>query len=334
MVVRMAQYGVQHGHAAGKALAIRANPAAELCGVYEPDPAARERAQGSRAFAGVRWYTSAEEMLGDPSIGAVAIEGRNVHSLAMAREAIAAGKHLWYDKPAGDDWPAFQELVAVARRKSLVIQMGYMFRYHDGFLKLAEWARTGLLGDIFGIRAHMSTSIPEAARAVVAAHLGGILYDLGSHMLDQILWLMGGERPARVTSFLRNDATPGVSTFADNTLGVVEFRRAMALVDIAAMEPRPTARRFEVYGTRGSAILDPMEPPTRIRLCLEAPAGGFSAGEQTIPLSGASRQRLYELELEAFLPALRGEREPDRSLDHELLVQETLLRATGRIPGG
>jgi hypothetical protein len=43
------------------------------------------------------------------------------------------------------------------------------------------------------------------------------------------------------------------------------------------------------------------------------------------------RQRTYELELAAFLPAIRGERPPDRSLDHEILVQETLLRATGRI---
>jgi hypothetical protein len=52
-----------------------------------------------------------------------------------------------------------------------------------------------------------------------------------------------------------------------------------------------------------------------------------------VPLAGIDRQRSYELELEAFLPAVRGERPPDRSLDHELLVQETLLRATGRIAG-
>jgi hypothetical protein len=59
--------------------------------------------------------------------------------------------------------------------------------------------------------------------------------------------------------------------------------------------------------------------------------GGFAAGLQRVPLAGIDRQRSYELELEAFLPAVRGERPPDRSLDHELLVQETLLRATGRI---
>jgi predicted dehydrogenase len=216
-----------------------------------------------------------------------------------------------------------------------------MFRYQDGFVRLAELARRGVLGEIFGIRAHMSTSIPVATeppsgntRSMIATHPGGILFDLGGHMLDQVLWLMQDERPVRVRSFLRNDATPEVPAFADNTLGVFEFRRAMAMVDIAAMEARPMARRFEVYGKLGSAIMDPMEPATRIRLCLESARGPYSAGEQEITLASTSRQRSYELELKAFLPVVRGERPPERPFEHDLLVQETLLRATGRISGG
>jgi predicted dehydrogenase len=333
MAIRLAQYGVQHGHAAGKALAIRAHPDVEFGGVYEPDATARERASKHRAFRDVRWYSSSDEMLLDPTVVAVAIEGLNAHSLPMAHEAILAGKHLWFDKPAGDDWPAFQEVVAVARRQNLTVQMGYMFRFHDGFQRLAEWARSGLLGDIFSIRAHMSTKIDEDARRVIAVHAGGILYDLAGHMIDQVLWLMQDERPARVTSFLRNDATPEVPSFADNTVGVFEFARGLAVVDIAAMETRPMARRFEVYGSTGSAIMDPMEPATQVRLCLDGARQGFASGVQVVPLSGMSRQRTYELELEAFLATIGGAQPPARSLDHELLVQETLLRATGRLTG-
>ena len=333
MTIRMAQYGTRHGHAGGKARAMRANPEVELAGVFEPDAAARAWAERQRAFAGLHFYDSAEEMLGDAGIVAVAVEGLNANSLPMARDSLLAGKHIWYDKPAGDDWEMFQEVVGAARRQNLIVQMGYMFRYQDGFQRLAEWSRGGLLGDIFGIRAHMSTALTVEAREVIATHPGGILYDLGGHMLDQILWLLDDERPNRVTSYLRNDATPSVPSFADNTLGVVEFGRALATVDIAAMEVRPMARRFEVYGSKGSAIMDPMEPSTQIRLCLEAAGGGFAAGVQTVPLSGMSRQRTYELEVAAFLPAIKGERAPDRGLDHEVLVQETLLRLTGRLAG-
>jgi predicted dehydrogenase len=340
MTVRMAQWGTRHGHAAGKAQAMRRNPDVELVGVFEPDPQARAHAEGQRAYTGLRFFDRAEDLLGEPGVVAVAIEGLNAHSLPMALEAVKAGKHIWYDKPAGDDWEAFQEVVSVARRQSLVVQMGYMLRYQDGFQRLAEWSREGLLGDVFAVRAHMSNWIPVQTdppgaftRSAVAAHTGGILFDLGGHMLDQVLWVLQDERPARVTAYLRNDATPEVPSLADNTLAVLEFRRSLATVEIAAMEPPPPARRFEVYGTQGSAILDPLEPGRDLRLCLREARGGFAAGVQRVPLAGIDRQRSYELELEAFLPAVRGERPPDRSLDHELLVQETLLRATGRIAG-
>jgi predicted dehydrogenase len=218
--------------------------------------------------------------------------------------------------------------VAEARARALRIQVGYMFRYHEGFRQITEWIRSGLLGDVFAIRAHMSTSIPLTARRVIARHPGGIFYDLAGHMLDQIVWVLG--RPTEVTAFLRRDGAD-VPGFDDNTLGVLAYPRALGLVDIAAMEPPPMARRFEVYGSRGSAIMEPFEPAGPIRLCLVEDAGERPAGEQWISVRPQTRQELYELELEAFVAVLRGLRSSDRSLDHELLVQETLLRATGRI---
>jgi predicted dehydrogenase len=236
---------------------------------------------------------------------------------------------VWYDKPAGDNWEQWQRVVTQAREKGLLIQMGYMFRYHHGFRRIAEWVQSGLLGEVFAIRAHMSTNISEAQREVINHHTGGIFYDLAGHMLDQIVWLLG--RPAKVTSFLRHDdeIVPG---FADNTLAVLEYERAIAFVDIAAMETRPMARRFEVYGRRGSAIiLEPFEPATTIRLCLGKAREGYRAGEQLVPVQPQSRQALYDLELEAFIATIQGEMAPDRSLTHELLVQETLLRAIGNI---
>jgi predicted dehydrogenase len=208
----------------------------------------------------------------------------------------------------------------------LTFQMGYMFRYHEGFRKICEWVKSGLLGEIFAVRAHMSTCLNEATRDLIGNHIGGVFYDLAGHMLDQIVWLLG--RPQRVTSFLRNDSRR-FQGFVDNGLGVFEFERAMAYVDIAAMEPRPMARRYEVYGSNGSAIItEPFEPARTIRLCLDEAGQGFGAGEHIIALPHQTCQNLYELELEAFLRVLRGEQTPDRLLSHDLLVQETLLRAT------
>jgi predicted dehydrogenase len=330
VLVRIGQLGTKHGHARGKWRALCSSPDVEAIGIWEPDPQARADAQQDDAFADARWCASGDEILGDETVAAIAVEGRNDESLAMAHAAIDAGKHLWFDKPAGEDWPGFQHLMTSAAERGLLVQMGYMFRYQPGFQQVAEWSRSGLLGDVFSIRAHMSTSIDTAARQIQSVHQGGIFYDLAGHMLDQVVWHLG--RPARIATFLRNDATPEVPAYSDNTLGVFEYERAIAMIDIAAMEARPPARRFEVYGTRGSAITEPFDHGRMVRLTLNEATGDYPAGEHVIQLPVVTRQQLYERELVSFLATLRGERPPDRTPEHDLLVQETLLRATGRIP--
>src|SRR5216683_8073956 len=107
-------------------------------------------------------------------------------------------------------------------------------------------------------------------------------------MLDQIIWMLG--RPSGVRTVVQNVATPEIPSYADNTVAVLQFEQAIASVDIAAMEPRPTARRFEVYGTSGSAILEPFDPVRTIRL-----ADHDSA--RVLHLEPVQRQRLYDLEL-------------------------------------
>lgn len=330
--VRMAQYGTRHGHAAGKVLAMRESPAVEFAGVYERDPDRRRALTrgDDPAYRGVHWFESEHDLLDDPSIVAVASEGRNAESLAQTEAIVHAGKHVWYDKPAGDNWSRWQRVVSLARLKGIYLQMGYMFRYHEGFARIANWAREGFLGEVFAVRAHMSTHITAAQRQVIGTHRGGIQFDLAGHMLDQIVWMLG--RPSKVTSFRCHHDGEVAPGFDDNTLAVLEYDGALAMVDIAAMETPPMARRLEVYGRRGSAILlEPFEPAEAIRLCLDAPRGGFVVGAQIVPVTAQSRQALYDRELEAFLGALDGSRPPDRTLDHELLVQETLLRCTGAL---
>jgi predicted dehydrogenase len=314
--IRIGMLGTRHGHAAGKWQSLCSNPLVEPVGIYDPDPAPRAR------FAEARWLDSAEALLQDPSVTAIAVEARNHQSLPLAQAAVDAGKHLWYDKPAGDDWAAFEGVMRCAAEKRLHVQMGYMFRYSPGFVRIAELARSGHLGQLFAIRAHMSTNVDLVERREQSRHLGGILYDLGGHMLDQIVWLLG--RPTRITTTLMNVATPELPSYSDNTVAVLEFEQAIATLEIAAMEPRPAARRFEVYGTAGSAILEPFDPVRTLRLC-----EGEAA--RVLELDLVERQTLYDLELEAFLEVIQGVRAPDRPPEHELLVQETLLRTTGRL---
>src|SRR5687767_6228941 len=213
MPVRIGQIGTKHGHARGKWRALMTNDQVEAVGIWEPDADARASEQHDEAYAGAQWCASAADLLHDPSIAAIAVEGRNDESLAMAHAAVDAGKHLWFDKPAGDDWPGFQHLMEKARERALYVQMGYMFRYQPGFQLIAELVQSRVLGHIYAIRAHMSTLISPRAREIQSVHQGGIFYDLAGHMLDQIVRLLG--RPERITLFARNDETPEVLGYSD-----------------------------------------------------------------------------------------------------------------------
>jgi predicted dehydrogenase len=325
--IRMAQYGTGHGHAGGKLHSMLKHPDVEVAGVFEPSAEKAASVRQQPAYQDVHWFAAEQEMLGDDSIVAIASEGSNDESLPQTAAIINAGKHAWYDKPAGEDYPRWQGVVETARKNALHIQLGYMLRYHPAFMQVATWARDGFLGNVFSIRAHMSTCVPLESQKKIAQHPGGIHFDLAGHMLDQIVWMLG--RPHKVTSFLRSD-TEDVPGFVDNSLVVYEFEQAMAVIDIAAMETRPMARRFEVYGTKGSAILlEPFEPGGRIRLALDEARDGYQEGEQLVEVEPMGRGETYDRELEAFLGVVLDGAEPDRGLDFELLVQETLLRGTG-----
>lgn len=332
--MKVAQVGTKHGHAAGVYQVMLEHPDVEVVGCFEPDEGRRAFCESSGMWGDAVWLDSFEEILDDPEIVAVASEGANRESLGHTEAIVRAGKHCFYDKPAGDDFHRFMRVIEDAKGQGLEVTMGYMFRKHDGFERMADWVRSGFLGHVFQIRAHMSTWLPERSeggqftdRQGLSYHRGGVLYDLGGHMLDQIVWMMG--RPERVTPYLQN-ATSSVREFMDNTLAVLEYPNALVTLDIAAMEPRPMARRFEVYGTEGSAIMEPFEPAEQLRLCLIESKDGYGEGVTMLDLED---RRRYVDTFASFVRTIEDGAEPLRSLDHELLVQETLMRCTGGLAG-
>jgi hypothetical protein len=234
--IGVAQYGTAHAHASGHASVLQANSDVRFTGVFEPDEGRRRAQSQTPTYAYVRWYESKDEMLGDPTVQAVAVEGAVHENLDVARDAVDAGKHVWLEKPAGDDLKAFAQILDIARQKNRRVQLGYMFRYNDAFRRVIRWTKTGLLGEVFSVRGRMSTFCSDATRQQLARHEGGILFELLCHLLDIVVYLFG--RPERVTSFLRNDLsrTPG---FADNTLAVFEYPKTMVWLESAAMEVEP-----------------------------------------------------------------------------------------------
>ncbi|MBB16826.1 hypothetical protein CMK22_16280 [Candidatus Poribacteria bacterium] len=326
MKVKLAQYGVLHDHASGKARVMKESDEVDFCGVFEPDSVAREAVGNVDPYRDLNWFSCKEDMLNDETIDGIAIQGKVSDNLTFADEALSHNKHVWLDKPAGDSLQAFREVLAVANEKGLLVQLGYMFRYNAGFQFLLDWVASGRLGHIFSVRARISSGMVNQSHwdrwDSHGERDGGILFILACHLIDIIVALLG--RPDTVTSHLRHDGDH-FPWFKDNNVVVFEYSNAMAVLESTALEVASgTSRRIEVYGTQGSIIMEPLEPP-QLRLCLDTNRDGYEKGWQVVPIEKRPR---YVDSLRAFVADIRGEKEPDRSLEHEFIVQETVLRAS------
>jgi predicted dehydrogenase len=320
--IRCGILGLDHAHGTDVLKVLQRSPDFELVGVCEPDEAVRARFASTPELAGVQWL-SADQLLKDTSIGMIAVESGVPRLLALARQAVDADKHVHMDKPAGASLAEFDALLKAAKTKSLLFQMGYMFRYNPGFDFVRRAMKEGWLGRVYSVSASMCTDLDASKRARIAAFPGGSMFELGCHLIDMIVLLLGA--PAKVTSFIRHDG-PQSDLLSDNTLAVLEYPRAIVTVESAAMEPEafPT-RRFKVAGTNGSIVLNPLEPPSA-RLALREAAGGYGKGSHTISFDDIER---HVLDFADFAACIRGEREFAYTPHHDLLVQKTVLEASG-----
>ena len=328
MKMRLAQYGISHDHASGKARVMKESDEIDFAGVFEPSAEVRETLGQTSTYEGVHWFTSKEDMLEDETIVGVAAQGRVSQNLTFAREILEHDKHVWFDKPAGDNLDEFREVLDIARDRKLLVQLGYMFRYNAGFQFILDWASSGKLGDIFfGSGTYLIRTFkrkPLATAGIHSVNTQGALCS-SSPAISPILLLHCWDDRHGVTPFSRHDGHD-VPWYRNNTAAVFEYPRALAILESTALEvDAGKSRRLEVYGTRGSAILEPLEPPA-LRLCLDQERDGYAKGWQIVPVEPRPR---YVESLRAFVADIRGEKSPDRSLDHEFTVQETVLRAAG-----
>ncbi len=252
----------------------------------------------------------------------VAVESDVRDHASHALLALKAGKHVHLEKPPATKLAEMRELVALAREKKLLLQTGFMWRYNPGFTAIFDAMRKGWLGDVFLVRGYISNNLAPARRPEWGEFQGGSMFELGSHLVDATVRLLG--KPKAVSPFVRHHGK-FADSLKDNNVAVLEYDRATAVLINTALQPGGAPpRSFEVLGTNGTATLQPIEPPT-LTLDLAKSAGPYKKGTQKVPLPAYQR---YEGDFTELAAAVRGERALSVSLEEELLVAETVLRAS------
>jgi predicted dehydrogenase len=304
--------GTSHSHGEGKVDVVLANPAYQLIGATEPTGKHKNLPILSR-----------EALLRHPGIQVIAVESAVRDHARDGLAVLEAGKHLHLEKAPADNLRDFARIVDLARKKHLLLQVGYMWRYHPGINLALDAAKQGWLGQVYLVRACIGNMLGAERRPEWAEFKGGNMFELGGHVLDPVVRLLG--RPRRVTPFLKKDGKFN-DTLADNTAAVLEFDGAMAILHGSNLQPHSGRyRAFEIHGTNGAVIVNPIEPPA-VTVDLDKAAGPYKAGSQSVPMPPYKRYVDDFIELAA---AIRGEGQLRVTYEENLLVQEILLRASG-----
>ena len=327
--MRLGILGAWHTHAEGIVHQIAARPDEfTLIGCYDADPLVRQRREAWRqTIPDLQVFDNAEQLLSQPLDGIV-VEGRVSENLALARSAIEAGLPVLLEKPAGVNLDDFRSLAERASEKGLHLQMAYLFRYMSAVMELVRRAKSGELGRIYEFRARLPKDVALYEDYVrdYAHYPGGIFFEMAGHLVDMMVTVLG--TPKSVTPFLgRHAAAP--REFVDNGMAVFEYEHAWGILEVPALEAANDCRRIEVFGTQGACVI-PHLGSGHLSNAPTQPIDVFHADTlwERLDLPAATLQISDLRELAA---CAAGDKTADYSIDHDLVVQQTLLKACDAI---
>lgn len=319
--IKVGQIGIGHAHASKLSVYLE-SPDYEVVGLVETDPMLREASRMRAPYKDVPLMTR-EQLLNVPELQVVLVETRVRELLDNAEVCVNAGKHVHLDKPAGESLPHYRRILEAASAKHLMVQMGYMYRYNPAVVMMRDFLRKGWLGEPFEVHTVMSKVVPPPTRKKLAEYPGGIMFELGCHIMDLAVGVLG--KPVSVHSFRQQTANHD-DTLVDNMLAVLEYPKAIGTVKSSANEVEGFARRhLAVCGSEGTFHIQPLDNP-QVRVALSRKRGSYSKGYQDVPFKGYSR---YVGDAADMAKVIRGEKDSDFSYEHDLTVQECVLRASG-----
>ncbi len=201
-----------------------------------------------------------EDILNDPDVELVLVNTPDYLHFEMARQAIEAGKHVVVEKPFTKTSEEARELISLARQNGVILSVYQSKRLDNGFQTLQKILNDKLLGRVVEYEAHYDryrNFIQEGSWKEDGDERTGVLFNLGSHIVDQTLVLFG--IPKAVTAHLNVLRTGGRTT--DNFDIRLHYDNFNAILRCSYLV-REMGPQYIVHGTEGSFVkmgTDPQE---------------------------------------------------------------------------
>lgn len=202
---------------------------------------------------GIRAYRTLEEVCADPRIELVTVAIPNDQHEAVAIRCMEAGKNVISEKPVTLSVESLDRMIAASKKNNVLFTVHQNRRWDVDFLAMKELFKTGAIGDIFNIesRIHGSRGIPSDWRGI-KKYGGGMLYDWGIHLIDQILMLYYTQKIVSVYCEFDHITNDEVDDGFKLTLRFDNGARAYVEVGTYNFIAMP---RFYIQGKKGTGII-------------------------------------------------------------------------------
>jgi predicted dehydrogenase len=233
------------------------------------DPSGESLASAGERFGVAARYADYRELIAREDVDVVTIATPNSSHEEIAVAALAAGKHVLCEKPLALGYAAARRMEEAARRSGRKTSVNFRYRWVPSARYMKELVESGEVGDVRQIfMSYFNASVQDPDRPIrwrqTRAEGGGMFADIGSHMIDLALWLVGpvgrvyvqrrtftSERPTEAggrRSVDVDDAATCLIEFASGANGVINVS-GMAL-------GRVNYQRVELYGGKAGVVYE------------------------------------------------------------------------------
>jgi predicted dehydrogenase len=178
-------------------------------------------------------FSSVEEMLAGSELDAVLVATPHCALHPVARAAVRAGKHVMVEKPVGIDAQQVRELEEAVKQAGVLCLAGYSFRSFPALKIVRELVDGGTVGEIQAVLGSIGLPPLSGGWPATPETGGGPLLFVGSHLVDEVLWLVGDD-PTEVTADVRTRADTGADETAAFQIAFAHGVTAQCLVTQAA----------------------------------------------------------------------------------------------------
>lgn len=254
--------------------------------------------QVSQDWPEIDHYLSASELIENSDAELVIITAPNDVHFDLAKLALENHKHVILEKPFVTEVAEGEALIALAKQQQLQLSVYQNRRWDGDFITLQKMINDGRFGEIKHFESHFDRFRPEVRQRwrEQASVGGGILFDLGPHLIDQTLQLFG--LPEAVTA--QCETMREGSNNVDYFNLILHYPKHLACLHADLYSAGPN-RRYIVKGSAGSyekSYLDPQEPQLAAGLDPTHPDWGAEPAEHY--------GYLYQNEQAQAIPSERG----------------------------